>query len=40
MSSDAIVMLKQDHKEIRSLFRRGEKASEDATATRGRSSIA
>ena len=36
MSSDAIVMLKQDHKEIRSLFRRFEKASEDATATRGR----
>lgn len=36
MSTDAIVMLKQDHKEIRSLFRQFEKASEDATATRGR----
>jgi hemerythrin superfamily protein len=36
MSTDAIVVLKQDHKEIRGLFNEFQKAGEDATATKGR----
>jgi hemerythrin superfamily protein len=36
MSTDAIVLLKQDHKEIRSLFRQVQDAGENATATKGR----
>ena len=36
MSTDAIVLLKQDHKEIRSLFRQFQDAGENATATKGR----
>jgi hemerythrin-like domain-containing protein len=36
MSTDAIVLLKQDHKEIRQTFRRFEQAGERATATKGR----
>jgi hemerythrin-like domain-containing protein len=36
MSTDAIVMLKQDHKEIRSLFRQFAAAGENATATKGK----
>ncbi len=36
MSTDAIVMLKNDHKEIRRLFRDFENAGEDAHATKGR----
>ncbi|WP_183098196.1 hemerythrin domain-containing protein [Nocardioides pelophilus] len=35
MSSDAIVLLKQDHKEIRRLFREFQQAGEDATARKG-----
>jgi hemerythrin superfamily protein len=31
MSTDAIVLLKQDHKEIKKLFRQFEKAGDDAT---------
>jgi hypothetical protein len=36
MSTDAIVLLKQDHKEIRSLFRQFQEAGKTATATKGR----
>ena len=36
MATDAIVLLKNDHKEMRRLFRDFEKAGEDATATKGR----
>ncbi len=36
MSTDAIVLLKQDHKEIRKVFRDFEAAGESALATRGR----
>jgi hemerythrin-like domain-containing protein len=35
MSTDAIVLLKQDHKEIKSLFRQFQSAGENATATKG-----
>jgi hemerythrin-like domain-containing protein len=36
MSNDAIVLLKDDHKEIRRLFREFEAAGDNATATKGR----
>ncbi|HEU4513867.1 MAG TPA: hemerythrin domain-containing protein [Nocardioidaceae bacterium] len=36
MSNDAIVLLKEDHKEILKTFRDFEKAGENATATKGR----
>jgi hemerythrin-like domain-containing protein len=36
MSTDAIVLLKDDHKEIRRLFREFEAAGESASATKGR----
>ncbi len=36
MSTDAIVLLKQDHKEIRKLFREFEQAGENATKTKGK----
>jgi hemerythrin superfamily protein len=36
MSTDAIVLLKQDHKEIRALFREFESAGERATKRKGR----
>lgn len=36
MSTDAIVLLREDHKTIRKLFRDFEKAGEDAHATKGR----
>lgn len=36
MSSDAIVLLKNDHKEIRRLFREFEQAGDDAAKTKGR----
>jgi hemerythrin-like domain-containing protein len=36
MSTDAIVILKQDHKEIKSLFKQFESAGENATATKGK----
>ena len=35
MSSDAIVLLKQDHQEIRRLFREFQQAGADATARKG-----
>jgi hemerythrin superfamily protein len=35
MSTDAIVLLKNDHKEIRRLFSQFEKAGENATTTKG-----
>ena len=35
MSNDAIVILKEDHQELRRLFRDFEQASEDAVKTRG-----
>ena len=35
MPTDAIVLLKQDHKEIRSLFRQFQKAGENATKQKG-----
>ncbi|GAC1382460.1 MAG: hemerythrin domain-containing protein [Marmoricola sp.] len=35
MSTDAIVLLKKDHQEIRKLFRDFERAGENATARRG-----
>jgi hemerythrin superfamily protein len=35
MSSDAIVILKNDHKRVRSLFRKFQQAGEDAHATKG-----
>ena len=34
MSTDAIVILKQDHKEIRSLFKQFQAAGENATVTK------
>lgn len=36
MSTDAIVLLKDDHKEIRKLFREFEQAGENATKAKGR----
>ena len=36
MSTDAIVLLKQDHKEIRKVFRDFQKAGPNAKATKGR----
>jgi hemerythrin superfamily protein len=36
MSTDAIVLLKNDHKEIRKTFRDFQKAGENATATKGK----
>jgi hemerythrin-like domain-containing protein len=36
MSTDAIVLLKQDHQEIRKLFRKFEAAGENADVTRGK----
>ena len=36
MSTDAIVLLKADHKQIREQFRRFTDAGEDATATKGK----
>jgi len=36
MSTDAIVLLKKDHQEMRKLFRAFEKAGENATATKSR----
>jgi hemerythrin-like domain-containing protein len=36
MSNDAIVLLKNDHKEIKRLFREFEKAGENATVTKGK----
>ena len=36
MAKDAIVLLKEDHKAMRKLFRQFEKAGEDATATKDR----
>lgn len=36
MSTDAIVMLKQDHKEIKALFRKFEAAGENATTAKGK----
>ena len=36
MPSDAIVLLKKDHQEMRKLFRDFQKAGEDATATKAR----
>ncbi len=36
MSTDAIVLLKEDHKELRGLFREFKAAGPNATATRGR----
>ena len=36
MSTDAIVMLKEDHKEVKKLFRKFQQAGEDATEEKGR----
>ena len=36
MSTDAIVLLKEDHKQIRKLFREFEQAGKNATATKGK----
>lgn len=36
MSTDAIVLLKADHKEVKALFRRFEKAGKNATKEKGR----
>ena len=36
MSTDAIVMLKEDHKQVRKLFKQFEQAGGDATATKGK----
>jgi len=36
MSTDAIVLLKQDHQEVRKLFREFEKAGENATVQKGK----
>ena len=36
MSTDAIVVLKDDHQKIRKLFRQFQAAGENATATKGR----
>ncbi len=38
MSTDAIVLLKKDHQEIRKLFTRSEKAGATRTSPRARSS--
>ena len=35
MSNDAIVLLKNDHKDVKKLFRQFEKAGENATAAKG-----
>ena len=35
MSNDAIVLLKNDHKDVKRLFRQFEKAGENATVTKG-----
>src|SRR5690348_6255041 len=35
MSTDAIVLLKEDHKEVRQLFREFEEAGENATVRKG-----
>ena len=35
MPTDAIVLLKQDHKEVKALFRKFEKAGDGATKTKG-----
>lgn len=35
MSNDAIVLLKQDHKEVKALFRQFQKAGDDATEAKG-----
>ena len=36
MSTDAIVLLREDHKEIRSVFKRFENAGENANAEEGK----
>ncbi|HEX3707853.1 MAG TPA: hemerythrin domain-containing protein [Mycobacteriales bacterium] len=36
MSQDAIVMLKEDHKKVRALFRDFQRAGDDATATKAK----
>ncbi|MCW2569269.1 MAG: hypothetical protein JWN54_3366, partial [Mycobacterium sp.] len=36
MSSDAIVLLKEDHKQIKRLFREFEQAGENAFVTKGK----
>jgi hypothetical protein len=36
MSNDAIVVLKDDHKRIRALFKAFQSASQDAHATQGK----
>ena len=36
MSTDAIVLLKNDHKQVRKLFRDFEKAGDNADATKGK----
>ena len=36
MSNDAIVILKDDHKQVRSLFRKFEQAGDDADATKAK----
>ena len=36
MSTDAIVLLKTDHKDIREQFRRFQRAGENAAAAKGR----
>jgi hemerythrin superfamily protein len=36
MSTDAIVLLKEDHKQVKSLFRKFEQAGDDAYATKAR----
>ncbi|HEU5475905.1 MAG TPA: hemerythrin domain-containing protein [Actinophytocola sp.] len=36
MSTDAIVLLKEDHQEIRGMFREFEQAGENATVTKGK----
>jgi hemerythrin superfamily protein len=36
VTTDAIVMLKQDHKEVKKLFKQFQQAGEDATAEKGR----
>jgi hemerythrin superfamily protein len=36
MSNDAIVLLKEDHKTVKALFRKFEQAGDDASATKGK----
>jgi hypothetical protein len=36
VSTDAIVMLKEDHREVKQLFRKFQQAGQDATADKGR----